>query len=40
MAIEARRPRLGAPAGEGRDPALAEHKAAFDTYVRTGEPPA
>ena len=37
MAIEARRPRLGAPAGAGRDPAVAEHKAAFDTYVRTGE---
>ena len=37
LSIEARRPHLGAPAGERRDPALAEHKAAFDTYVRTGE---
>src|SRR3954470_18855111 len=32
MAIESRRPHLGVPAGERRDPALAEHKAAFDTY--------
>jgi HK97 family phage major capsid protein len=38
MAMESRRPHLGAPAGEQRDPALAEHKAAFDTYVRTGAP--
>ena len=37
VTIESRRPHLGAPAGEGRDPALTEHKAAFDTYVRTGE---
>ena len=37
LTLESRRPRLEAPAGERRDPALSEHKAAFDTYVRTGE---
>jgi HK97 family phage major capsid protein len=36
-AVEARRPPLGAPAGEGRDPAATEHKAAFDAYMRSGE---
>ncbi|HEX8167790.1 MAG TPA: phage major capsid protein [Beijerinckiaceae bacterium] len=41
MTLEARRPALGgsgaAGAAEARDPAIAEHKAAFDLYVRAGE---
>ena len=37
LVLERGRPALGQPAGDGRDPALAEHKTAFDTYVRTGE---
>jgi hypothetical protein len=35
IALDARRPALAA--AEPRDPAVAEHKAAFQTYVRTGE---
>ena len=35
LALDARRPALGA--GEERDPAVAEHKAAFASYVRHGE---
>jgi HK97 family phage major capsid protein len=37
IAIEARRPALAAAAAEARDPAVAEHKEAFDLYVRAGE---
>ena len=37
MTLESRRPVLGAAAAEARDPAVAEHKAAFDLYVRAGE---
>ena len=32
-----RRPALAGAAAEARDPAVAEHKAAFDLYVRAGE---
>ncbi|NNM72655.1 phage major capsid protein [Enterovirga aerilata] len=35
--IERSRPALGAPSEAGRDAGLAEHKAAFDLYVRAGE---
>lgn len=35
LALDARRPALGA--GEERDPAVAEHKAAFASYIRHGE---
>ncbi|KUL96114.1 capsid protein [Bosea sp. WAO] len=35
LTLDARRPALGA--GEERDPAIAEHKAAFASYVRHGE---
>ncbi len=37
MNLDSRRPALGSPAGQAHDPAMAEHKAAFDTYVRSGE---
>jgi HK97 family phage major capsid protein len=37
VALDARRPALGAAAADARDPAVAEHKAAFQTYVRSGE---
>jgi HK97 family phage major capsid protein len=37
ITLDARRPALGAAAADARDPAVAEHKAAFQTYVRTGE---
>ncbi len=36
LALDRRRPLLGAAEGV-RDPALAEHKSAFDLYVRSGE---
>lgn len=36
LALDARRPALAAP-DSPRDPASAEHKAAFDLYVRSGE---
>ncbi len=35
--LDRSRPALGAPADIGRDIGLAEHKAAFDLYVRAGE---
>src|SRR3954447_17116081 len=35
--LDARRPALGGAAADARDPAVAEHKAAFDLYVRAGE---
>jgi HK97 family phage major capsid protein len=37
MTLDARRPPLGQPSSRERDPAAAEHKAAFDAYVRSGE---
>jgi HK97 family phage major capsid protein len=37
MTLDARRPALAAAAAEARDPAVAEHKEAFDLYVRAGE---
>ena len=37
LTLESSRPRLGMPGEETRDPALVEHKAAFDLYVRSGE---
>ncbi len=37
MSLDAQRPALGASAPTGRDPLSHEHKAAFDTYVRSGE---
>ena len=36
MSLDAQRPALGAST-QARDPLAREHKAAFDTYVRTGE---
>ncbi|HZY22733.1 MAG TPA: hypothetical protein VFE80_10050, partial [Beijerinckiaceae bacterium] len=36
VTLDARRPAL-AGAADARDPAVAEHKAAFDLYVRAGE---
>ena len=37
VTLDARRPALAGAAAEARDPAFAEHKAAFDLYVRAGE---
>lgn len=37
MQLDARRPALAGPGRERPDPALAEHKVAFDLYVRAGE---
>jgi len=37
LSLERARPPLAAPREEARDPALAEHKAAFRAYMRTGE---
>jgi HK97 family phage major capsid protein len=37
VTLDARRPALGAAAADARDPAVAEHKRAFQDYVRTGE---
>jgi HK97 family phage major capsid protein len=37
VALDARRPALAGAAADARDPAVAEHKAAFDLYVRAGE---
>lgn len=37
ITIEAKRPAMGASADAARNPALAEHKTAFDLYVRSGE---
>ena len=37
VTLDARRPALAGAAADARDPAVAEHKAAFDLYVRTGE---
>ena len=37
LALDGRRPALGDTPEGGRDPAAAEHKAAFLSYVRTGE---
>ena len=37
LALDGRRPALGDSPEGGRDPAAAEHKAAFLSYVRTGE---
>ncbi len=36
MALDARRPAMGGNVAT-RDPAVAEHKAAFDSYIRSGE---
>ena len=35
--LDSRRPALAASAGDARDPRAAEHKQAFDLYVRSGE---
>ena len=37
VTLDARRPALAGSAADARDPAVAEHKAAFDLYVRAGE---
>ena len=37
VTLDARRPALAGAAADARDPAVAEHKAAFDLYVRAGE---
>jgi HK97 family phage major capsid protein len=37
LTLDGRRPALGDTPERGRDPAAAEHKSAFLTYVRTGE---
>src|SRR3954467_9576467 len=37
MTLDAKRPPIAGGPGASRDPALAEHKAAFETYVRNGE---
>jgi HK97 family phage major capsid protein len=37
ISLDARRPALAGAAADARDPAIAEHKAAFDLYVRAGE---
>ena len=37
LTLERARPPLAGPRDEPRDPALAEHKAAFRAYMRTGE---
>ena len=37
LQIESRRPNLAGSAPDVRDPALIEHKTAFDLYVRAGE---